>query len=90
MSDYPTKSQIAAWNNDGMDPDWKPEIKPRNTLGSKIDALIFAAQKFTDIKEIDGESVVDMKLGTRLQLNIPSSSLKELILAVAAVKGEAK
>jgi hypothetical protein len=27
MSEYPTKSQIREWNNDGMDPDWKPENK---------------------------------------------------------------
>lgn len=26
MSDYPTESQRRSWNNDGMDPDWKPDI----------------------------------------------------------------
>lgn len=26
MSEYPTKSQIKVWNNDGMDPDWRPDI----------------------------------------------------------------
>lgn len=30
MSDYPTESQRRSWNNDGMDPDWKPDINNYN------------------------------------------------------------
>lgn len=28
MSDYPTQSQIKSWNNDGMDPNWRPSPLP--------------------------------------------------------------
>lgn len=26
MNDNPTESQRRSWNNDGMDPDWKPDV----------------------------------------------------------------
>lgn len=29
MSDYPTWAQRKAWNNDGMDPDWRPDDPPQ-------------------------------------------------------------
>lgn len=30
MSDYPTWAQRKSWNNDGMDPDWKPSDSSTN------------------------------------------------------------
>jgi hypothetical protein len=30
MGDYPTRAQIKAWNNDGMDPDWRPSRDDKN------------------------------------------------------------
>lgn len=41
MIDCPTKSQIRGWNNDGMDPDWRPEsIEFKSEPLEKIKHLI--------------------------------------------------
>lgn len=41
MSDYPTWSQRKAWNNDGMDPDWRP------TQSNKCAKLKIISEKLT-------------------------------------------
>lgn len=58
MSDEPTKAQRMSWNNDGMDPDWRPSHTSVETIGSKIDALISAAKTIANIpfKEEDFKS----------------------------------
>lgn len=46
MSDEPSRSQRAAWNNDGMDPDWKPSPQPERKSEplEKLKALIRACE----------------------------------------------
>lgn len=49
MSDYPTWAQRKAWNNDGMDPDWRPEpstpVAPPPRECKKCGRELFKAMK---------------------------------------------
>jgi hypothetical protein len=49
MSDYPTKSQRQEWNNDGMDPDWRPESSPELETISKIKRLYYSCRPLQDV-----------------------------------------
>lgn len=74
MSDYPTWSQRKAWNNDGMDPDWRPDHTPIETMGRKIDSLLYAAR---DIASVPFKEE-DFKPDDWIQLKIPVRYLRSL------------
>lgn len=84
MSDYPSKSQRMEWNNDGMDPDWKPDLTPTETIGKKIDALINASRSIAEInfKDCDLNS---MGPGDFVKITISATRLKEFIEAFDAL-----
>lgn len=37
----PKDSQLRSWNNDGMDPHWKPEPSPKITIIKNIESLFY-------------------------------------------------
>ncbi len=65
MSDYPTWGQRKSWNNDGMDPDWKP--KESSIIGNSTSETSKLKQKLEiavkALKDIESEEINSQRPG---------------------------
>lgn len=86
MSDYPTWSQRKAWNNDGMDPDWKPEPTPENKKSSvyKIKALVDSVASLVALLKTVEERE-NLEFSTRITMS--NRSWNEIVKAFDDVQG---
>lgn len=89
MSDYPTWAQRKAWNNDGMDPDWRPE--PDKFVAIEAIMRIYGvarsiANKFQKYSEEDFLKFKEQKMVLRVDLTI--DECLDLRTALKEFKGE--
>lgn len=56
----PAWSERKQWNNDGMDPDWRPApTPPRVTVGTKLDDLLGALEPLIEVLRREGSVPLD-------------------------------
>lgn len=77
-----TESERRSFNNDGMDPDWKPAFTKRVNAGTRLDELLLALEPLAKVLG----SADDLKSGQGTKITMGNGKWKAILEAYTALE----